>query len=219
MLHLDGVVFDVDGVLFDTERLSRSVWEEVSQEFGCPQAVEHYLEFIGRSRRDDMAHMLELLGSKFPVEAFFQTCSQRTQARIEADGVPLKPGVFEILTFLTERRLPIALATSTYSERTSRRLELTGLGPFFQTVVTGDQVTHGKPHPEIYQTACGRLGIDTASALAVEDSFNGIHSAHGAGMRVAMIPDLIPPTPELDQLLFQRFESLLELRDFLADSL
>lgn len=218
-LELQGVVFDVDGVLFDTERLSRSVWEEVSREFDCPQVVEHFLDFIGRSRRDDMAHILQLLGPEFPVEAFFQTCSQRTQARMEAEGVPLKPGVREILTFLTQRGLPIALATSTYLERTKRRLELTGLGSFFQTVVTGDQVKRGKPDPEIYQTACGRLGTNPARTLAVEDSLNGIRSAHGARMQVVMIPDLIPPTPELEQLLFRRFATLLELRDFLEKTL
>lgn len=219
MLQLQGVVFDVDGILFDTERLSRSVWEEVSREFDCPQAAEHYLEFIGRSRRDDMAHILQLFGPEFPVEAFFQACSQRTQARIEAEGVPLKPGVLDILSFLTQSRLPIALATSTYLERTSRRLELTGLGSFFQTVVTGDQVKRGKPDPEIYQTACRHLGIDPSHALAIEDSANGIRSAHGAGMQVVMIPDLISPTPELEQLLFRRFASLLELRDFLLETL
>ncbi len=218
-LHLQGVVFDVDGVLFDTERLSQRVWAEVSQTFHCPQAAEHFLEFIGRSRRDDMAHILELLGLDFPVEAFFQACSQRTQAHIEEEGVPLKPGVFEILTFLTQRRLPMALATSTYLERTRRRLELAGLGPFFQAVVTGDQVKRGKPDPEIYLTACGRLGLDPARTLAVEDSANGIRSAHAAGMQVVMIPDLIPPSPELEQLLFRRFDSLLELRDYLNAAL
>lgn len=219
VLSLKGVVFDVDGVLFDTERLSLGVWKEVSRDFGCPQIVDHYLKFIGRTRRDDIAHMKELLGSDFPVESFFQTCSQRTQAHIEAEGVPLKPGVREILVFLQSRHIPAALATSTYWERTSRRLELTGLGNFFQAVITGDQVTHGKPDPEIYQAACRRLGIAPDCTIGVEDSRNGILSASGAGLKTVMIPDLIPPTPDLEQLLFRRFTSLLELRDFLAETI
>lgn len=218
-LDLSAVVFDVDGTLFDTERLSLDSWLSVSREMGCEQVEEHYPELIGQNRESIRARMREWFGPDFPLEDFLLTCSSRTQTRIEREGVPLKPGVREILDFLQSRGLPMALATSTGRERTLRRMELTGLGGYFQTIVTGDQVSRGKPDPEIYLTACRALQVSPARALAVEDSPNGIRSAVAAGMPVAMVPDLLPPTPELDAVVLRRFDSLLDLRDFLSEQL
>ena len=212
---LEGVVFDVDGVLFDTERLSQEIWNAVSTELGWPQVGRAYLEFVGQNRADLLQKMLDLFGPDFPRETFLLTCSARSQERMEREGVPLKPGVREILEFLTARRVPAALATSTNRERTQRRMEMTGLRPCFSAVVTGDQVAHSKPDPEIYQLACRALGTTPSRTLAIEDSRNGILSAHAAGMPVVMVPDLIPPTPELERLLFRRCASLLEVRELL----
>lgn len=212
----DGVVFDVDGVLFDTEKLSWKNWAEVGQHMGWPQVADHYLEVVGQNRADIRQKLYELLGPDFPIEYFLLTCSRRAQCIMEQKGVPLKPGVREILTALQKRGVPLALATSTNADRTQRRLEMTGLGPFFQTVITGDLVEHSKPHPEIYQIACRNLGTEPARTLAVEDSRNGILSAHAAGMAVAMVPDLIPPTPELEALLWGRFDHLAQLQERLG---
>ena len=212
---LEGVVFDVDGVLFDTERLSQEIWNAVSTELGWPQVGRAYLEFVGQNRADILQKMLALFGPDFSRETFLLTCSARSQERMEREGVPLKPGVREILEFLTARRVPAALATSTNRERTQRRMEMTGLWPRFSAVVTGDQVAHSKPDPEIYQLACRALGTTPSRTLAIEDSRNGILSAHAAGMPVVMVPDLIPPTPELERLLFRRCASLLEVRELL----
>ena len=192
-----GVVFDVDGVLFDTERLTFRTWTEVGAQMGWPQTGERYLEFVGQGAE------------------FMAACSERSQQRMEREGVPLKPGVREILDFLRLQGIPAALATSTGRVRTLRRLELTGLGEYFQTVVTGDQVEHSKPDPEIYLLACRALDTPPGQTLAVEDSRNGILSAHAAGMPVVMVPDMIPPAPELEALLWRRCASLSELRDVL----
>ena len=192
---LEGVVFDVDGVLFDTERLSQEIWNAVSTELGWPQVGRAYLEFVGAEPGRHPPKMLDLFGPDFPRETFLLTCSARSQERMEREGVPFKPGVREILEFLTARRVPAALATSTNRERTQRRMEMTGLRPCFSAVVTGDQVAHSKPDPEIYQLACRALGTTPSRTLAIEDSRNGILSAHAAGMPVVMVPDLIPPTP------------------------
>ena len=117
---LEGVVFDVDGVLFDTERLSQETWNAVSTELNWPQVGRAYLEFVGQNRADILQKMLDLFGPDFPRETFLLTCSARSQARMEQEGVPLKPGVREILEFLTARGIPAALATSTNRERGGR---------------------------------------------------------------------------------------------------
>ena len=210
-----GVVFDVDGVLFDTERLTFRTWTEVGAQMGWPQTGERYLEFVGQNRTDILRKMELVFGPQFPGAEFMAACSERSQQRMEREGVPLKPGVREILDFLRLQGIPAALATSTGRVRTLRRLELTGLGEYFQAVVTGDQVEHSKPDPEIYLLACRALGTPPGQTLAVEDSRNGILSAHAAGMPVAMVPDMIPPAPELEALLWRRCASLSELREVL----
>lgn len=192
-LEIQGIVFDVDGVLFDTERLTHQTWKTVSREMGWPQVGEAYLEFVGQNRTDIFRKMVELFGEEFPKETFMKVCSAYSQARMEREGVPMKPGVREILAFLKERGIPTALATSTGRPRTERRMEMTGLGPYFSAIITGDQVVHSKPDPEIYLLACQALGTDPKHTIAVEDSRNGILSASRAGMQVIMVPDMIPP--------------------------
>ena len=211
----EGVVFDVDGVLFNTERLMHQIWHEVGAEMGWPQPGQDYLEFVGNGRSVIFEKMLAFYGPEFPKEAFLTTCSQTLQDRVEQFGVPLKPGVREILDFLKEQNIPIAIATSTAMRRTGKRMELTGLAPILNAMLTGDQVTHGKPDPEIYLLACKALGTDPSRTLAVEDSRNGILSATAAGMPTVMIPDMIPPTPELEVLLWNRFDSLPDLQNAL----
>lgn len=211
----EGVVFDVDGVLFNTERLMHQIWHEVGAEMGWPQPGQDYLEFVGNGRSVIFEKMLTFYGPDFPKEEFLTTCSQTLQDRVEQFGVPLKPGVREILDFLKEQNIPIAIATSTAMRRTGKRMELTGLAPYFSAMITGDQVTHGKPDPEIYLLACKALGTDPSRTLAVEDSRNGILSATAAGMPTVMIPDMIPPTPELEVLLWNRFDSLPDLQNAL----
>ena len=215
----EGVVFDVDGVLFDTERLMHQIWHEVGAEMGWPQPGRDYLEFVGNGRSVIFEKMLTFYGPDFPKEEFLTTCSQTLQDRVEQFGVPLKPGAREILEFLHQKNIPIAIATSTAMRRTGKRMELTGLSPYFSAMITGDQVTRGKPDPEIYRLACQTLGTDPARTLAVEDSRNGILSATAAGMPTVMIPDMIPPTPELEALLCQRCESLRELQNILSSLL
>ena len=218
-LEIHGVVFDVDGVLFDTERLTQQTWKAVSREMGWPQVGEAYLEFVGRNRTDIFRKMVELFGAEFPKEVFMKVCSAYSQARMERYGVPIKPGVRELLAFLKERGIPTALATSTGRPRTERRLEMTGLAPYFSAVITGDQVVHSKPDPEIYLLACEALGTAPEHTLAIEDSRNGILSASRAGMQVIMVPDMIPPTPELEALILRKCGDLNQVRAFLAQIL
>ncbi len=211
-LPIEGAVFDVDGVLFDTERLMHQIWLEVGTEMGWPQVGEDYLEFVGNGRNVIFEKMLAFYGPDFPKETFLTTCSQRLQERMEREGVPVKQGVWELFEFLHAHKIPIAIATSTSMVRTKPRMEMTGLNRFLQAMVTGDQVTRGKPDPEIYLLACRSLGTDPQHTLAIEDSRNGILSASAAGMPTVMVPDMIAPTQELEALLWKRCTSLAELQ-------
>ena len=218
-MKIQGVVFDVDGVLFDTERLTQQTWRTISTQMGWPQVGEAYLEFVGQTRTDIFRKMSAMFGEEFPKETFMKLCSACSQARMEHEGVPMKPGVREILSFLQRRGIPTALATSTGRERTERRMEMTGLAPYFSARITGDQVVHGKPDPEIYLRACDALGTAPEHTIAVEDSRNGILSASRAGLSVIMVPDMISPTPELTAMLFQLCSSLSEAQTVLEQLL
>jgi len=209
-----GVVFDADGVLFDTERLHRNAWVVIGEQMGCPDIVDHYLDCIGKTSADIRVLIRDAISPQFPWDEFSRRVTALCLDQLRRE-VPMKPGVREILSFLKERNIPVGLATSTYRERAMMRLDPTGLTPYFSVILTGDDVSHGKPDPEIYRTACQKLSIDPARSIAIEDSRNGILSAHGAGMQVIMVPDLIPPSPDLDELLFKRFESLMEVRAYL----
>ena len=217
--ELEGVVFDADGTLFDTERLGYWAWEEAGRQMGCPQAADCYPEVVGRGRGDVLALLPRLLGPDFPHEPFMELRSRLATERMEREGVPVKEGAREVLEFLQSRQMPLALATSTYYDRTMYRFEHSGLGRYFQAVVTGDQVSKSKPDPEIYRAACQRLGVSPAKAVAVEDSPNGIRSALSAGMTAVMIPDLIPSSPELDSLIWKKFDDLSSLLHYLQREL
>ena len=212
-LSFDGVVFDADGTLFDTENLMYEVWVEVGEEMNFPYPGREYLDYVGLNRAAVLALMKERYGKAFDGADFMVRCVDRLSRRIEEEGVPLKPGVREILIFLRERNIPVGLATSTHRVRTQRRLELCGLTDCFQAVTTGDEVSKGKPDPEIYLTTCEKLGLDPTRCLAVEDSKNGILSARAAGMSVAMIPDMIPPSETLLAQIWNRFDSLTDLQN------
>ena len=218
-LHLQGIVFDADGTLFDTERLARTVWLGVAREWKATAIEEHYMELIGRNREGIVTLLRSVCPPEFPLDEFLATCSQHSREKLDREGVPVKEGARELLEFCAQRQLPVALATSSGWGTTQFKLESSGLAPYFQAVITGDKVTHGKPHPEIYLTACQALGIDPVHSIAVEDSKNGVLSAHAAGMMTVMIPDLLPPTPELEALAFRKFGSLMELKDYLAQVL
>ena len=218
-LHLQGIVFDADGTLFDTERLARTVWLSVAREWKATAVEEHYMELIGRNREGIVSLLQSVCPPDFPLDKFLATCSQRSREKLHRDGVPIKEGAREILAFCAQRKLPTALATSSGWSTTQYKLENSGLSPYFQAGKTGDKVSHGKPHPEIYLTACKTLGVDPTLSMAVEDSKNGVLSAHAAGMMTVMIPDLLPPTPELEALAFQKFDSLLALKDYLEQVL
>lgn len=215
-LNFEAVIFDADGTLFDTENLMYEVWVEVGKDMGLTMTIPEYLHYVGLNRKTVLDVMRERIGPDFDGAEFMVRCVARLSERIEEDGVPLKPGVTELLELLYKKGIPMGLATSTHRVRTDRRLELCGLGKYFSTSVTGDEVSKGKPDPEIYTTVCQKLGVAPENCLAVEDSKNGILSAHDAGLPVAMVPDMIPPTAELEEIAWNKFDSLLELRDYLA---
>ncbi len=197
---ITAVVFDMDGILFDTERLCRDCWIALSKEFEIPNMEEVYALCIGVNVQATRQIVYDNYGKDFPFEEYDRRASAMYNEYIAEHGVPVKEGVRETLEALAKAGAKIAVASSTRREKVLRLLASAGIDRYFTAVVGGDTVTHSKPDPEIFLTACEALSVAPEEAIAVEDSHNGIRAAHAAGMLAVMVPDLLPVTEEMRKL-------------------
>ena len=209
------VVFDMDGVLIDSERLILKAWEIIAIQKGIPDIVSTFMKCVGTNSRETEAIFKKAYGEDFPYQDNKALVSEIFQGEITRNGLPMKSGVYELFDYLKDNNFRIGLASSTREFHVKNQMKKAGLLDYFDVLVCGDMVSHSKPHPEIYQTACRLLNTSAGDCIAIEDSFNGIRSAYSAGMKPIMVPDLLPPDEELQKLLYGKFDSLLEVRDFL----
>ena len=208
---MNTVVFDMDGVLFDTERLCMESWLALSEKYGISNMEEFYPKCIGRNDTDTTALVLEYYGADFPYEKFRRETSLWFHDWIDQNGLPVKEGVRELLDFLKEHDWKVGIASSTRCQSVAEHLERTGLREYFSVIVGGDMVEHSKPQPDIYLIACEKLEVSPAQCYAIEDSPNGIRAAYRAGMKPIMVPDLLQPDEEMTQLSYKIFKDLKEV--------
>ena len=208
------VVFDMDGVLIASEQLYREAIFASCGALGYAMTHEQHQQMIGAPWDRNRAQLAGWFGDDFPAEAYLADCSVRFHAMIE-NGVPLRPGVPELVAFLATEGIPSAVATSARRASATEHLTQAGLIGGFRAVVTRDDVSRGKPHPEVFLTAAERLGVDPAYCLALEDSHNGVRAASAAGMMTVMVPDLLDATPEIAGQCVHVARDLHEVRDML----
>lgn len=212
---IKAVVFDMDGVLFDTESISIKVWKQIGEEMGVENIDLAVYGCIGMNRADIIRFFHKHYGENFPAEEYLQNASKRCSEVIEREGLPIMKGAGELLDYLREKGYRIGLASSTRTGRVLEHLKESGLTEYFSVVIGGDMVEYSKPEPDIYLKACQELGVEPGEAIAIEDSPNGIKSSFAAGMRPVMVPDMIAPTPELEKLYWKCCDSLLDVIDVL----
>jgi len=194
--NIAAVVLDMDGLMLDTEFIYQRAWQRAAAELGFDLEDGFYLTLIGRTTTDGEVALRERFGEQFPVARFRERWEQLWHAHVVERGIPTKPGLHEFLALLEGHGIPFAIATSSDHEYATLSLRAAQLEGRSHCLVTGDQVEHGKPAPDIYLEAARRLGVDPSGCLALEDSEAGIVAAASAGTYAVLIPDQKAPSEQ-----------------------
>lgn len=208
----------MDGVIFDTETVGLRAWLAVGKRHGFEDVEPYARECIGRSTKDSMA----IMQNAFPqadILSLKDECIAEFKKIIMTEGLQLKKGAAELLQWLDDNNIKTAIASSTEQHGVMSHLKAAGIDKYFGTVIGGDMVTNSKPEPEIYLKACAALDEAPSRCFAIEDSNNGIISAHSAGMRAILIPDIVENTPEVKAMAEKQFIDLLEVKQYLEQQL
>ncbi|MFM0210214.1 HAD family phosphatase [Paraburkholderia sediminicola] len=210
-------IFDMDGLLVDSERTIMDTWISVGLDLGIALAPRDYLRIVGRSSAECELILTELLGGA----ATFREALTRVREQLSRPSAhpifPLKSGAQSLLGELARVGVPCAVASSSPLEEIKSRLGRVGILHFFKAIAGGDEVARGKPDPAVYRLAAHRLGVSEDACLAFEDSENGARAAVGAGIAVVTVPDLIHPTDEVAVLSFRILRRLDGAIEFVPD--
>jgi HAD superfamily hydrolase (TIGR01509 family) len=196
-LDIEAVVFDMDGLLLDTESLAMRGLAQAAAARGIDAPEEFRHAMIGVPADHCRLLVMDRFGADFPVDEFLTEASRWMSELIEVGALQVKPGVLELLSDLDRIGMPKAVATSSSRAKASHHLRSVGLLERFDAIVTRSDVESGKPRPDLFLRAAQLLGRRPGRCLALEDSYNGIRAAYAAGMPVIMVPDLLPPTAEM----------------------
>ncbi|MEZ4862110.1 MAG: HAD family phosphatase [Caldilineaceae bacterium] len=212
------IIFDMDGLMLDTERMAQRAWQRAGAEFGYDFSEEIYLHAVGRTAPATEALFRQSFGPGFPFEQIYARKQEYLYGAIDREGIPTKPGLLELLEWLDQRQIAKAVATSTARPLAMRKLTAAKLLDRFSAIVCGNEVPNGKPAPDIFLAAAQLLDVAPDACIVLEDSTAGIKAAHAAGMQSIMVPDLIQPTAEITALADRVLPSLHQVLELLNHS-
>src|SRR4030066_856609 len=208
------IIFDMDGLMFDTEKLIFKSWKESCKKYKQNLSDKIFIESIGLNRKKTIEIYKKYFAVNFPYEDIIDETMNIFENFIRSEGVPLKEGVLELLDYNKKKHLKLAVATSTKRDMTDLMLNLSDTGKYFDTVIWGDEKETGKPDPEIFLETAKRLNCQPENCIVLEDSKNGIIAACKAGMLPIMVPDIIKPEEEIEAMIFKKFDSLKEVKNY-----
>lgn len=209
---IKAIIFDMDGVITDTEKYYYQSWPKAFADFGYPQFTkENALEQRSLNHKDATIFWKKRFGEELDFDKIHARANEYVKKCIDTYGIPAKPGIKPLLTELKKANLLCAVATASKPERAKERLSYIGVYDEFDAVVSAHTVKQGKPHPDVYLYACKKIGVSPSQCIAVEDSPNGIYSATSAGCKTIMVPDLTQPDQELSALLYACIPSLYDM--------
>ena len=209
---IKAVIFDMDGILIDTEKWLNIYWQQAAKEAGFEVTREDGLAIRSLAGKYAGPYLRGIFGDSFDYEAIRERRKELMREHIAKYGIEKKPGVDDILSYLAEKNIKRAVATATDPERTKQYLTQIGIYDKFDKIVSATTVENGKPQPDVYLYACEQIGEKPEDCIAVEDSPNGILSAYRAGLSVVMVPDLTEPDEETAKMLYARIDTVSGLK-------
>lgn len=215
MTEYEAVVFDMDGIIFDSEKATMDCWLELAAKYGIKNMEESFFACIGTTMVRTREIMLERYGDDFPYDEYAKEASHMYHEKYDGGRLPMKKGVKELLSYLKTSGKKIALASSTRRQTVVNQLRDAKILEYFDAVICGDMVTRSKPAPDIFLKACEEIESVPEMTYAIEDSYNGIRAASTGKLRPIMVPDLLPSTEEMEEISEVILEDLLEVIKYL----
>jgi len=208
------VIFDMDGVLLDSEIAILEQWMKIEKKYGLDGIVDVHRECIGITEAVTVEKVLDRFGRDFPYHRYRDEAYESLRRDTAVSGMPVKAGAHELLKWLKENGFKLGLASSTRSEIVKEELTQVGLLKYFDRVVGGEMAERSKPDPAIYLKCASLLDISPEDAIVIEDSYNGVRAGNSAGAAVIMVPDLLKPTDEMKEKASMIMGSLDEVLEF-----
>ena len=210
-----GVIFDMDGLMFDTERLATVLWNQVGDELRIDMTEEFLDSFRGQNPTAIRNAFLQRFGREFDFDGCMGRKDELQHRYIEEKGVPLKEGLPELLEYLKGQDIRMAVATSTQQSLAEKMLKIAGVYEYFDAVAYGNKVKRSKPFPDIFQKAAEDLGVPMRECLVLEDSISGVQAGKAAGSYIIHIPDVVVVPEEVKDGITAELRSLRDVIDWI----
>jgi len=208
---IKAIIFDMDGLMIDSERVTFECYQERLKDMNLTMDEEFYKTLLGKPIKGIYQRFYDV----FPIQNVIQDVHQLMAERFETEGVPVKKGLVELLHYLKDNNYKTIVATSSNRDRVDKILAQAKITEFFDDSICGDEVTKGKPNPEVFLKSCQKLGVNVDEAIVLEDSEAGIQASYDANIKVICIPDMKYPEKQYEEKTFKILKDLTEVTVYL----
>ena len=212
---IKAIIFDMDGLMIDSERVTFECYQERLKDMNLTMDEEFYKTLLGKPIKGIYQRFYDVYGNDFPIQNVIQDVHQLMAERYEPEGVPVKKGLVELLHYLKDNNYKTIVATSSNRDRVDKILSQAKITEFFDDSICGDEVTKGKPNPEVFLKSCQKLGVNVDEAIVLEDSEAGIQASYDANIKVICIPDMKYPEKQYEEKTFKILKDLTEVTVYL----